>query len=548
MNRAAPIVAMLWESWRLTRVEAAGRLALGLVAGSFAMLLLGTKGATAAFWMLIAIHSMIWFSIAKLNGGRFADGYKPGFPLYLLFRQPVSTATIVGAAMAYDALSCFALYLVSAAALGLVFGQPLPLFSMTLCFVAYHLAYTCCQWSTRNRIVQWAGSFAFSVPLLLMLIDNVKQPLQVEFSPAENALFAAIGVVSIVLTVAGVARQRRGDSVEVVPQPKTESIGFPEWLINVFRFPCPTSSAARAQVWFELRSSALPILTIGLTLAILIVLLHALGIPFAPFRVVAVALSVLAVPIMVFTLGANAFGIRRKQARIYASAFEMTQAYGTAQMSALKLLVRTACVLIALIALGLSLWSTGPLLSAWGSFPMGDGDALPGWLNARQKLADTIGGLTWYACAAWTLVATIAVAGQVAWRAAAEALRVRHPRLVSTVQWVPVAWSIAAMLIVVVATNEIVPEFVANVFLKASVWVSGAALVFSAIYLLRRGLTERMLTRRYAGGVLAISVVFAAALLVGFSSKNVLGVLWPAALIVTLGALAPWALNRARHA
>ena len=135
MNLRSAVSAMLWENWRVSRTEAAQRLALGLVAGSI-MLGNGTdRGAVVAFWILIALHSMIWFSIAKLNGGRFADGYKPGYPFHLQFTRPVSTPVLVAVAMAYDALTCTALYLLSASLLGWMFGQVLPTWSIVLILI-----------------------------------------------------------------------------------------------------------------------------------------------------------------------------------------------------------------------------------------------------------------------------------------------------------------------------------------------------------------------------------------------------------------------------
>ena len=71
-------------------------------------------------------------------------------------------------------------------------------------------------------------------------------------------------------------------------------------------------------------------------------------------------------------LGGNAFGIRRKQGRTYASAFEATQPYGTARMAGLKVLVRTACVLAALMVVGVSVWASSSLMGAWGEW-MPDG-------------------------------------------------------------------------------------------------------------------------------------------------------------------------------
>jgi len=185
MTMRSPIVAMLWENWRLSRNEAAQRLAQGIVAASAALTFFDAD-ATIAFWILIATHAFFWFSIAKLNGGRFMDGYKPGFPLYLLYSRPVPTVTIVGVAMVYDAVSCTAFYLVSAAFLRFAFGPALPLFSMTVFLMAYHFACTCVQWSTRNRVVQWIGSMVTFFPFLALLKNRMASPLQVEFSLLDN--------------------------------------------------------------------------------------------------------------------------------------------------------------------------------------------------------------------------------------------------------------------------------------------------------------------------------------------------------------------------
>jgi len=55
MTLNSPIAAMLWENWRLTRVEAAQRVAVGTVAASAALSLANPNiGPTAAFWILIS--------------------------------------------------------------------------------------------------------------------------------------------------------------------------------------------------------------------------------------------------------------------------------------------------------------------------------------------------------------------------------------------------------------------------------------------------------------------------------------------------------------
>ena len=96
-------------------------------------------------------------------------------------------------------------------------------------------------------------------------------PTLFDFPLTDYAWIALIGLASFGVTVAGVTRQRRGDGWAEVPSAQRD--GFWDRLVNLFRFPCPTSSATRAQVWFDLKSNGLPVLTIGVALAIVILLL-----------------------------------------------------------------------------------------------------------------------------------------------------------------------------------------------------------------------------------------------------------------------------------
>jgi hypothetical protein len=319
----SPVLAMVWEHWRLTLGESAWRLSFGLVAGSAALALSGS-GATIAVWILLSQHGIFSMSIAKLTGGRFMDGYRPGFPLHLLYTRPVRTRAIVGVAMMYAAVSGAAMYAASAALLGLAFGQALPLLSMAMLIMVFRLTCLFVQWSTRSRVFQWLGSFLiWGAVIALFNIRAGGSPLQLDFSFAEAALMASIGLVSFALTVAGVARQRRGDARAAIP--RTKGSGLADWFAGLFRFPCPTSSAARAQMWFELRSGGLLVLTIGVALAIVIPLVFvittrldvALSRVFTgpTTRVVALVVAMFSLPAVLVLFGGNAFGIRARQGR-----------------------------------------------------------------------------------------------------------------------------------------------------------------------------------------------------------------------------------------
>jgi hypothetical protein len=545
MISSSPIVAMLWENWRITRVEASQRLGVGLVLGAISIL--PDQGQTA-FWILAMLHSMIWFSVAKLNGGRFADGYKPGFPLFLLFSRPVTTPVLVGVTIIYDALSCLVLYLVSAALLGSLFGKPLPLFSVALWIVACHFAYACVQWSTRSRVIQWVGSLVFFAPMFFLLKARFVSPLQVEFTLIDNLAMGLVCVVSFVLTVVGVSRQRRGDAVATVSPQKEWTGGFPDWLVTLFEFRCPTSSATRAQIWFELRTSGLPVLLIGLIVAVLIYLICALTPAFKFLQVAAIPIGFFAALVVLIGLGGNAFGIRRKQGRVYASAFELTQPYGTAQLAALKVLVRSACVLLALAAIGSSLWLSSSMVGDWSQALLANNQgALPLLQKIRQKFTVDFGSLPQYAFAGMAVVASIAVASVIAWQASREALRARNPVAVIVVQWLPTVWGLVSVILAVAHRAGALPVEAVRAYFSVSFMIAAAALVLATIYITWRGIAQGALTVRHGGIALAVAAVFGLAWRFGMPATDASTILWMTMPTLMVGVLAPWALSRVRH-
>jgi len=85
MTMRSPIVAMLWEHWRLTRTEAAWHLALSIAAGWAVLAVFASVttnentrdfGARIALVLVTLPHMVGWFSINKLNIAR------PGFPFF----------------------------------------------------------------------------------------------------------------------------------------------------------------------------------------------------------------------------------------------------------------------------------------------------------------------------------------------------------------------------------------------------------------------------------------------------------------------------------
>jgi hypothetical protein len=327
-------------------------------------------------------------------------------------------------------------------------------------------------------------------------------------------------------------------------------------------------------VWFDLKSNGFPVLTIGVALAINVVLVSAASGPLdaaflAQLRAadpsclnrdcvtVAPLLPLFLTALALFTvllLGGNAFGIRRKQGRTY-SPFEATQAYGTAQLAILKLLVKSVCVLAALIAIGVSAWISLPLLSdavfiqMWG-VPLS---------SRRSVITDAFAALTGYEQLSLAVVAAVGVAVWVASWAALGALRTRYRRRVNIAACLLLLYGVVLVWLAVgVRVNpETASQFHLDVVYGAMRWIAAAAMVFTTVYVCWSGFAERVLTIRYASGAVALSAAFGAAWLTvlhivgvqlaGMSAMNAMSVVWPAFLPLMASGLVPWSYSRIRH-
>jgi hypothetical protein len=591
MTLRSPVAAILWETWRVTRVEAAWKLAGGIV-GALAVLALSAifapadnarryedvmdMGAAIAMTLLVLPHGAPWLSLAGLNGGR------PGFPLYLHYTRPVRTAVIVGLPMAYLTAMASAIYLVSALLLKLTSGYAFPLLPVAAWIAGLNLVFMA-TWSTRDRtiaVLVWWIAIMYAWAKAVGRLTAVEIPETFDWPPrlwpalfdwprTDYAWIALIGLASFAVAVAGVTRQRRGDAWVKVPSAQRD--GFWDRLVNVFRFPCPSSSATRAQVWLDLTSNGLPVLTIGVACATVILLLSAVATPIdaainadpdvsCPIKecFYARAWPPLLTPLALFImlcLGGNAFGIRRRQGRAYMSAFEAAHAHGTAQLAALKVLVKSVCVLAAIVAIGVSAWISVPLL--------GDAVFIQMWevpLSSQLSVVnDAIAALSGYEQLALVVVAAVGLVIWVAAFAVFGALRTRYSRRASIALVLLLLYGLALIWLAVGVRVDpgTASQFHLNVVYGAMLWIAAATMVLTTVYVFWSGFAERVLTIRYAGGVFAMSAAFGAAWLTvlhmagvqlaGMSATNAISVVSPALLPLLVSALTPWSLSRVRH-
>ena len=594
----SPIVAMLWELWRVTRAEVAWKLAVGIV-GGLAVLALGATFAPAddatryerimddcaaiAMMLLVLPHLASWVSVARLNGGR------PGFPLYLHFTRPVRTAVIVGLPMAYLTAMSAAIYLVSALLLRVTSGYAFPLLPIAAWMAALTLVFVAGTWSTRDVRIQVLVMAIAVMRALGLSVDRLTAvelpggydwpprlwPTLFDFPRTDYAWIALIGVASFGVTVAMVTRQRRGDELAAAAR---ALVGVATWtpgggwwggLVRLFRVPCPTSSATRAQVWLDLKSNGLPVLTIGVALAIVILLVSAVSGPIdAAWNAdpdvscpIEECFWVRAMPplfaplslLIVLALAGNAFGIRRRQGRASMSPFEATHAHATTQLAALKVVVKSVCVLAALIAIGVSVWISMPLL--------GDAVFIQMWsvpLNSQLSVFNgAVAALTGYEQLSLVVVAAVGVVIWVAAFAVLGALWTRYSRRVNIAGSLLLLYGLVLGLLALAGQRGIGPEIPLGAILRATSWVAASAIVLATGYLLWRGFAEQLLTLRQLCGVVLVTTAFGAAWLtilraagVSLAGMPVTDAVWrlsPALLPLLGSVLAPWSLSRIRH-
>jgi len=574
----SPNQAVLWEIWRVTRVEIAWRFALCLVGGlialtSFAILLSPDNparasgfAAAAALTAIVMPNWLGWMFLGRLNKGR------AGYPMPLLYTRPVGTVTLIGVQFAYLTAVQVAIFVVCALVLKWVSGYPFPFVAVSAWIAASTLLMTSIYWSSRSVLVQqFLGGFISGGWLLYFMFRVTSYPdgqrwhdspstwpAIFQLTPGDWLVLVLVSAASFGMTVYSVARQRRGDA----RTPWTPGSGWPDWIVSLFRLPCPISSATRAQMWFDLKSRGLPLLSLGLMLAIINPMLFVISnrvdaanphweIPLGPMAMLLSMMSLLAVLVLG---GLNAFGIRWRLGGAY---FEATQPYSTVRLANLKMFVRSICLIAALLVAGGSMWAS---LSA---YPLLTGDKLFWKMTGMahivflQGAESAFGALTIYEKLSLVLVACMGVFVWVASLAVILPLWARYPRRGNIAASTLLIGGLSLSTLVLAGRLDFVSGSLVDAAFAAIRWLLIAATVFVTIYLAWSSLAERLLTSRDALGALTISIAFGAASITLLHTAGLRLADMPASTLVSLLTLllvplmlmllVPWSLSRYRH-
>ena len=377
-------MAMLWESWMTTRWAYLSRLVIVLAFILLFCTLHETRDEAITEDDLDVLRAIVFCLIAlgALSGfgvGRSQDG-RGGFPFYLGFSRPASTWLQVIVPMTYRTVGCSALYLIPILITHLAYGMPALTISACLLMIPITLMTIAGNWwSDRkgiSQLIAWVTVPCCATALIYYTLhfsdhtysDDPKGLWwwSFSFSAQDYLVLVLVSVSAVILTLAGVERQRHGDdgfgfwptrTADDSPQ------GDADLLTELFQTECPTTSAKRAELWAEIHGHGLPVIVWCLTAALIMPTLWLFSnLVDSPLFFGIVTVIIIHIPIV---KGTPTFGIRIKQSSAYMSTFDATRPLNTAWLTGVKLSVAIVSMTTGALLIGISFWVSTPLVEGF---------------------------------------------------------------------------------------------------------------------------------------------------------------------------------------
>lgn len=366
-----PVIALIWESWRLSRrwylwvlpmAFAFDYLIMRQASGNAVRRVFGPDAVPEIVAVLIAPGAFIInFSLAIFATLLAVSlGNKSGFPLSFEFRLPVKTSLLVAVPMLTLATLCASLYVLPMLAVRLVYGVPIPLVPAAALIATLVLILLACGWSVTSS---GARTFAMFVGIVVgsqlgALLDPVDMsnprfaPGEVPvfnqniiaLTPGEYAFLAGFGLLLFALTSASIGKQRYSEApVLQLPgvtaaQPRRSAASwraFPTRVAGLLSPPCPTRSPWQAELWLEARRQVLPILLLSVVITACVPLFYLLGM--APQGLLDDSDYVFPGAVFFIGIGITIFN-RRQASGGYMSAFEGTRGMSTLALATVQVL------------------------------------------------------------------------------------------------------------------------------------------------------------------------------------------------------------------
>lgn len=463
-----------------------------------------------------------------------------GFPLSRAFARPIQTWVLVGAPLAYVFVAAAACWLLPAAVARLASGAAFPLVSVAITMGAVAVLVACAVWLTRSAVYRTALALGACVVagLIFRLLDPFRNASRFyerrDLSPDVFVLsgpgvlgLAIIVLITSIVIVRGVEWQRHnieqaGHSSTTGASSRKAGGDIVEWFrtacSRALRWQCPVSSAAAAEVWFELQSYGIPVLAIGVVLSGCIPLLVHWGTATKSAIPIVLAGCSFAGP---FVAGVSAAIWNRRNAyRSQISAFEAARPMDTASLIGLQVLIASLCV-------------AGAWLLMWISF------SLSYQTDSRFNLTLILDGIVSFVFLATLLALLAALRALAGWRGG----------------WRVWIWSTVLVLYALSVAAALSRDWVGEAVIGLHLWFLAIAVPMGTLVILTKALGDLAISRRQLTTAALVWVPFAALYIwrvrsggAGDETAALAALTYTAALLpLTAFGLAPWTLDRVRH-
>lgn len=386
-----PILAMIWQSWRLSRRWYLLILSISML---ICWLILNAEPRPAVLldpreFQLFQGNNAV-FAILGIAGFStlltISTGSKDGFPFSFEFRLPASSFILTAAPMLFLGLLSASLYFIPLAVYRVLVDIPFPLLPGSVLVFTYVLILLCCTWTVSNKSVRWIA-IEISTVFFIVLMAWFKPISLGAMSPEDKIYFSAnvlsldrfeyfillfVSFLLLVITVSGVSKKRFGESAQFLERNQqggeyssinVNRIGkafsptaLTATVKNKMAINCPTTKAWHAEVWYEFSRHVIPVVLLCIALTLSTPVLFLLGAA-ADWRV---AIDIpRAFPFIIFFVGVGLAIINRRQAHGgYFNVFEGSRSLSTGQLASVQIFT------IAIVtAMGMALVNTSLSLS-----------------------------------------------------------------------------------------------------------------------------------------------------------------------------------------
>jgi len=394
----SPVLALAWQSWRLSRRWYLLVLGVGLL-GITGLLKTEMSGmppevdlramtAYSATSLAIVLSLLATFIAVSI-------GNKKGFPFHFEFRLPVSTPVLVIIPMLCFSLLCASLFFLPMLLFRLIYGLHFPVLagSMLVMIVAWLLISG--AWIATGDSVRVVSVGASLIAVILMLawmnpfsaLTDIQGPptkeslnLIVNFALTEYVLLLLIMVLLGVAVVHFVSLQRnpghshakRSTAGSAELSEKTAStenrntrLTRLNSVLSLDNLPCPDGPPWKAELWLELRRFGGPALMVSLAIMlavpVVIVIRNVSG-----WHNLDTVIDLMPMSLFFMLIGITLFNRRQKDAGMM-KPFERSRPLATRQLALLQLGTSSMLNIVALIPLVAVLWVSSTLLAGEGA-------------------------------------------------------------------------------------------------------------------------------------------------------------------------------------